>query len=60
MSIKSKVLAAAATLTLVGGVGVAGALTAGPAAAGTPSCGPSCINPFNKDFPPAGFTGGKS
>jgi hypothetical protein len=28
MSIKSKVLAAAATLTLVGGVGVAGALTA--------------------------------
>jgi len=58
MSIKSKVLAAAATLTLVGGVGVAGALTAGPAAAGTPSCGPSCINLFNKDFPPAGFTGG--
>jgi len=52
------VLAAAATLTLVGGVGVAGALTAGPAAAGTPSCGPSCINLFNKDFPPAGFTGG--
>ena len=31
MSIKSKVLAAAATLTLVGGVGVAGALTAGTA-----------------------------
>ena len=56
MSIKSKVLAAAATLTLVGGVGVAGALTAGPAAAGTPSCGPSCINLFNKDF--AGFNGG--
>ena len=29
MSIKSKVLAAAATLTLVGGVGAAGALTRG-------------------------------
>jgi hypothetical protein len=58
MSIKSKVLAAAATLTLVGGVGTAGALTAGSAAAATPSCGKSCINLFNKDFPPAGFTGG--
>ncbi len=56
MSIKSKVLAAAATLTLVGGVGAAGALTAGSAAAATPSCGPSCINLFNKDF--AGFNGG--
>ena len=56
MSIKSKVLAAAATLTLVGGVGVAGVMTAGTAAAGTPSCGPSCINLFNKDF--AGFNGG--
>ena len=56
MSIKSKVLAAAATLTLVGGVGVAGVMTAGTASAGTPSCGPSCINLFNKDF--AGFNGG--
>ncbi len=56
MSIKSKVLAAAATLTLVGGVGAAGVLTAGSAAAGTPSCGPTCINLFNKDF--AGFNGG--
>ena len=46
MSIKSKVLAAAATLTLVGGFGVAGALTSGTASAGTPSCGPSCINHF--------------
>jgi hypothetical protein len=54
MSIKSKVLAAAATLTLVGGVGVA--LTTGTASAATPSCGPSCINLFNKDF--AGFNGG--
>jgi hypothetical protein len=50
MSIKSKVLAAAATLTLVGGVGAAGALTAGTAAAATPSCGASCIDIFSRDF----------
>ena len=50
MSIKSKVLAAAATLTLVGGVGVAGALTAGGASAATPSCGNSCINIFSHQF----------
>jgi len=50
MSIKSKVLAAAATLTLVGGVGVAGALTAGGAAAATPSCGNSCIDVFSHQF----------
>ena len=52
MSIKSKLLAAAATLTLVGGVGMAGALSAGPAAAGTPSCGPGCLNTFNQDIGP--------
>ena len=39
MSIKSKVLAAAATLTMVGGLGAAAALTAGTASAATPSCG---------------------
>ena len=50
MSIKSKVLAAAATLTLVGGVGAAGALTAGSASAATPSCGNSCINVFSHQF----------
>ncbi len=50
MSIKSKVLAAAATLTLVSGVGVAGALTAGTASAATPSCGNACINVFSKQF----------
>ncbi len=50
MSFKSKVLAAAATLTLVGGVGAAGALTAGSAAAATPSCGHSCANIFTKQF----------
>ena len=50
MSFKSKVLAAAATLTLVGGVGAAGALTAGSAEAATPSCGHSCVNIFTKQF----------
>ena len=50
MSFKSKVLAAAATLTLVGGVGVAGALSAGTASAATPSCGNSCINIFSQQF----------
>ncbi|MGH3202101.1 MAG: hypothetical protein ACRDP5_08650, partial [Streptosporangiaceae bacterium] len=50
MSFKSKVAAAAATLTLVGGVGMAGALTAGTASAATPSCGINCINVFSKQF----------
>jgi hypothetical protein len=47
MSIKSKVLASAATLTLVGGVGSVGALSA---SAATPSCGFSCIEVFSHDF----------
>ena len=50
MSIKSKVLAAAATLTLVGGLGAAGALTAGSASAATPSCGHFCIDVFSHQF----------
>jgi hypothetical protein len=51
MSIKSKVLAAAATLALVGGVGTAGVLTtAGTASAATPSCGPACVNLFSYQF----------
>jgi hypothetical protein len=50
MSFKSKAAAAAATLTLVGGLGMAGALTAGTASAATPSCGPSCIDVFSKQF----------
>src|ERR1700719_2231925 len=50
MSIKSKVLATAATLPLVGGIGTAGALTAGTASAATPSCGNSCINVFSHQF----------
>ena len=47
MSIKSKVLAAAATLTIVGGLGAAGTLTANAA---TPSCGGSCIDIFLREF----------
>ena len=50
MSFKSKVTAAAATLTLVGGVGMAGALTAGSASAATPSCGIACVNLFSYQF----------
>jgi hypothetical protein len=50
MSLKSKVAAAAATLTMVGGVGMAGALSAGTASAATPSCGFSCIDVFAKQF----------
>jgi len=50
MSIKSKVLAAATTLALVGGVGTAGALTAGTASAATPSCGIACVNLFSYQF----------
>ena len=48
MSFKSKMLAAAATLTLVGGA--AGVLASGPANAATPSCGHRCINLFSKKF----------
>ncbi len=47
MSIKSKVLAAAATLTLVGGVGAVGAMSANAA---TPSCGGGCVDIFSHDF----------
>jgi hypothetical protein len=50
MSIKSKVLAAATTLALVGGVGTAGVLGAGTASAATPSCGIACVNVFSYDF----------
>jgi hypothetical protein len=50
MSIKGKLLASAATLTLVGGVGMAGALSAGTASAATPSCGGSCIDIFSHQF----------
>jgi hypothetical protein len=47
MSIKSKVFAAASALTLVGGVGAVGTLSA---SAATPSCGHTCIDVFNREF----------
>jgi hypothetical protein len=50
MSFKSKILATAATLTLVGGAGLAGAITAGTASAATPSCGPGCINTYPQEY----------
>lgn len=48
MSFRNKVLAAAATLTLVGGA--AAGLASGPASAATPSCGHRCVNLFSKKF----------
>jgi hypothetical protein len=51
MSIKSKVLATAASLALVGGVGTAGVLgTAATANAATPSCGFNCVDIFSHEF----------
>ena len=50
MSVKNKVLAAAATLTLVGGAGVAALATAGTAHAATPSCGKNCVDIFSHQF----------
>ena len=50
MGLKSKLLAAAASLTLVGGLSLAGAITAGTASAATPSCGPSCINTYPQEY----------
>jgi hypothetical protein len=50
MSVKGKVLATAATLTLLGGAGVAAAATAGAASAATPSCGAGCIDVFSHQF----------
>ena len=50
MSIRSKVIAAAATLTLISGAGAAGALSAAPAGAATPSCGANCLDVFSKQF----------
>jgi len=50
MSVKSKVFAAAATLSLVGGAGVAALATAGAANAASPSCGGSCVDVFSHQF----------
>ena len=47
MSMKSKVIAAGATLALVGGVSAVAGLTA---SAATPSCGDNCINVFSREF----------
>ena len=47
MSVKSKVFAAAATITLIGGVSAVGALHANAA---TPSAGASAIDIFSRDF----------
>src|SRR5215471_5602442 len=49
MSIKRKVLAAAATLTVAGGLSTVGTL---PATAATPQCGPHCIQVFTAKFGP--------
>jgi hypothetical protein len=45
---KSRVLAATAALALIGGT--AGVLSASPAGAATPSCGPLCANVFSWQF----------
>jgi hypothetical protein len=50
MSIKTKVYAAAATLTLIGGAGAVGAFAAGTANAATPSCGDNCANIFSREY----------
>jgi hypothetical protein len=50
MSVKGKVLATAATLSLLGGASVAAAVTAGAANAATPSCGGSCVDVFSHQF----------
>src|SRR5882672_7309592 len=47
MSIKSRILAATAALTVVGGLGTAGALSA---SAATPPCGHRCIDIFSREF----------
>src|SRR4029077_20608853 len=47
MSFKSKLLAGAATLALIGGVGTAGALSA---SAATPSCGRNSVDIFSRAF----------
>ncbi len=50
MSFRSKALAAAATVTLVGGVGAVGLFGAASAGAATPSCGPFCVDIFSREF----------
>jgi hypothetical protein len=47
MSIKSKVLVTAATLTMFGGLSLGGTL---PASAATPECGDDCISIFSREL----------
>jgi hypothetical protein len=47
LSLKTRFLAAAASLTLFGGTAAAGALTEGTADAATPSCGTGCVDVFS-------------
>ncbi len=47
MSIKTRMLAAAAMLTAISGASAAGAL---PASAATPQCGPRCVQVFSAKF----------
>src|ERR1700721_1270399 len=50
MSMKSKAFAAATALTLLGGAGLAGGLSAGTASAATPSCGGFFPDIFSHQF----------
>ena len=50
MSIKSKVLAAAATLAVVGGVSTVGTLSASAATPGCSQNGNTCVQIFSKRF----------
>lgn len=50
MSVKNKVIALAASLMVAGGAGAGALVTAGSAAAATPSCGSSCLEVYNKNI----------
>jgi len=50
MSVKSKVFAVAAAVTMVGGAGVAGLATSAPANAATSECGIQCWDIFSPEF----------
>jgi hypothetical protein len=53
---RSKAIAAAAALTLLGGIGTAG-LTAGTAGAATPSCGNTCPDIYPQEYAAASIGG---
>jgi len=54
MSITSKVISAALALSVIGGVGAAGTLTANAA---TPKCGASCVDLFSAAYGTAAHPG---